>query len=123
MAGNLKRSHDGYLFVDHRASPGLPADMAIAAGYDPDQVREGKVYEAPTLGCAHCGTHVIINPWRTRERGWCAKCDRYICEGCEAARKAGAVHRTIEEISDMVNTGRWTLAGHMSTPILNRAGG
>jgi len=43
------------------------------------------LFEAPTLGCAHCGTIVILNPARQRERAYCPKCDRYMCDNCGAA--------------------------------------
>jgi hypothetical protein len=45
----------GYLMVDHRASPGLPEDVARWAGYDPKLAGEGKVYEVDTMSCSHCG--------------------------------------------------------------------
>jgi hypothetical protein len=114
-----KKSLDGYLMVDHRASPGLPEDIARQAGYDPALCREGKTFEQATLGCYHCGAHVVVNPLRTRDRGWCSKCDRYICDACAAAMKeTGYVHRNIHEIADMVHTGKWELSGAMSRPIL-----
>lgn len=73
---------EGYLLVDHQASPGLPEDVARAAGYDPAYVREGKRYEVGTLTCAHCKTTVVPNPFRTREREFCFKCMHYICDVC-----------------------------------------
>lgn len=73
----------GYLMVDHRASPGLPEDVARAAGYDPKLCREGKVYEADTMTCSHCKCSVVKNPFRTRERHFCAKCSgHYVCDIC-----------------------------------------
>jgi hypothetical protein len=73
----------GYLHVDHSASPGLPEDIAIAAGYDPKLCKEGKVYEADTMSCSHCPNVVLKNPFRTRERHYCAKCGgHYICDPC-----------------------------------------
>lgn len=74
----------GYILVDHRASPGLPPDIAIACGYHPDQVGEGKILEANTLTCSHCKGVQIMNPLRTRERGHCFKCNHYICDTCWA---------------------------------------
>lgn len=74
---------EGYLIVDHSASPGLPEDIARQAGYDPKQCAEGKRYEAATLTCAHCKSAVVKNPHRIRERPKCTKCDNhYICDGC-----------------------------------------
>lgn len=74
---------EGYLLVDHRASPGIPADIALQLGYVPDMVREGKILEAATITCVHCKTVVMKNPMRTRERASCMKCGgKYICDGC-----------------------------------------
>lgn len=75
----------GYLFVDHRASPGLPEDIARAAGMDPALTREGKLWEADTYTCAHCKSTVVKNPWRTRAREECRKCsNHFICDWCYA---------------------------------------
>jgi hypothetical protein len=75
----------GYLMVDHRASPGLPEDIARNSGYDPKFAGEGKLFEADTLTCAHCKCAVIKNPFRTRERAKCSKCGyHYICDLCAA---------------------------------------
>ena len=82
--------HEGYLLVDHRNSPGLTEEQARAAGYDPLQVKGGKIYEAASLSCAHCKTAIIKNPFRTRARESCPKCcdvtgaARYICDFCYA---------------------------------------
>lgn len=65
--------HEGYLMVDHRASPGLPGDPLRG---------EGKLFEAKTNHCNHCGRVVIMNPLRTRDRCYCSKCDKYICDDC-----------------------------------------
>ena len=114
-----KRSHEGYLMIDHRASPGIPAPMARQLGVDPRALGEHSFYEAPTLGCQHCGSAVVMNPARTRERSYCPACDRYICDWCEAARKQpDYVHRTINQIHDLLQAG-WTMAGgSMSNPVL-----
>lgn len=73
----------GEITIDHRASPGLPEDIARAAGYDPALCREGKMYEAATLTCSHCRGVVVKNIFRQRERHSCLKCSgHYICDGC-----------------------------------------
>ena len=60
---------EGYLYVDHTASPGIPADLAVQLGLDPHLVREGKIFEAATLTCSHCkGTEMR---GRARERALC----------------------------------------------------
>lgn len=73
----------GYLYLDHRASPGLPEDIARASGYDPKLCKEGKLFEADTLTCSHCKVCVVKNPLRTRARPHCLKCNHYICDLCE----------------------------------------
>jgi hypothetical protein len=91
---------EGYLFVDHSASPGLPEDVARAAGYDPVSCREGKKYETATLTCAHCRVSVVKNPFRQRERYSCFKCGyHYICDFCAAeSRKADYDHAPFEKL-------------------------
>jgi hypothetical protein len=117
---SLRSAKYGYLFVDHRASPGLPEDVARAVGYDPAWCREGKIYEASTVGCVHCGVHVVMNPFRTRDRGQCEKCNYdYVCDICAVAmRDPDYVHRSIRDLQDIVDTGRWALSGSMSNPVL-----
>jgi hypothetical protein len=73
-----RRSLEGFLEINHAASPGTAL------------VPEGTVLERATYTCSHCQGVVIINPERTRERERCATCDRYICDTCGAAKKAGA---------------------------------
>jgi hypothetical protein len=88
-ASSPQRKQQGYLLVDHRFSPGLPEDVALASGYDPKLAGEGKLFEADTLTCAHCKTAVIKNPLRTRERAHCHKCNfHYVCDICAAAMLA-----------------------------------
>jgi len=78
----------GYLFVDHRASPGLTPEQARMNGYDPRLTAEGQLYEADTMTCAHCKAVVVKNLARTRERAHCRPCNHYICDACayEAAQ-------------------------------------
>lgn len=84
MAVMAKR--EGYLLVDHSASPGLPDNVARAAGYDPLLCREGKKFETATLTCKHCKLTMVKNMWRTRERANCYKCGcAYICDWCAIA--------------------------------------
>lgn len=71
---------EGYLIINHQASPGLTMSQALLMGLDPLQVGEGKLMESGTLTCAHCNAIVILNSLRTRERGHCRKCNAYICD-------------------------------------------
>lgn len=42
---------------------------------------DGKVVtELPTMTCAHCHGCVVLNVQRTRPRGHCSKCGRYVCD-------------------------------------------
>lgn len=97
--------HEGYLVIDHRASPGIPADIARKMGYDPDDVAEGALLESATLTCKHCATSWRKNPHRVRARAYCRKCDHYICDGCDrASAEPGYVHRSREETLDAAMT-------------------
>src|SRR6266550_8975627 len=115
-----RRSHEGYLMMDHRASPGLSEEMAIYLGHDPKLVGSGRLYETATQGCPHCGCHVVMNPGRTRERANCQLCNMYICDWCDAARREpDYVHRTVDSIYDLVLAG-WSVSGTMCRPILRK---
>jgi len=72
--------------LDHRASPGFTPEEARALGYS-DEASGEKLYEAKTNHCSHCGTVVIMNPHRTRERSYCQACNKYICDNCGIAMR------------------------------------
>lgn len=99
---------EGYIFVDHRASPGLPEDIARRSGYDPAQCREGKLFEAATLTCCHCKVAAVKNPLRTRERENCPKCgNHYVCDFCAAEmRKPDYDHLPYEKYMDLSFEGK-----------------
>lgn len=96
------KQREGYLLIDHRASPGIPAEMALKLGMDPTQVGEGKLLEAATLTCAHCKSTVLKRHERTRERGSCPKCSfKYVCDGCAIEmRLPGYSHTPFEKKVD-----------------------
>lgn len=109
MTHNPQSSKEGWLFIDHRASPGLPEPISQRTGL---LLGEGKVAEAATLTCAHCRNVLIKNPDRTRERGYCAKCDSYICDWCVAAMKEpGYVHMPFQKLVDLVKDGKVAIVG------------
>jgi hypothetical protein len=98
-----KQRHEGYLLIDHRFSPGVPESEALRTGFDPKLLGEGKILESATITCAHCLGVVVKNPMRIRERGYCPKCDKYLCDHCEAKRHApGYQHASGEAISDAI---------------------
>lgn len=82
------RDKEGYLMIDHRASPGLSAEdiqkMQINPGLA-SQLCEGRMLEAPTATCSHCQAIVILNASRTRDRAVCLKCYNYVCDACNVA--------------------------------------
>lgn len=99
---SLKR-HEGYLLVDHRASPGLPDWMLRWMGL-PVKDAQGLI-EVATFTCSHCNDVVVKNPERQRERAYCPKCDHYICDGCGAIRGANGgecktFNQVIEEVQE-----------------------
>jgi hypothetical protein len=109
----------GEIMIDHRASPGIPADKARMLGYEPEQVAEGKLFEAATKTCCHCGTIVVLNPLRQRERATCFRCNDYICDWCErATREPSYVHRPMIAVVDSVQSGKFTLGGTSVNPVL-----
>lgn len=111
--------NEGYVMVDHRASPGLTEQQAQRFGYHPSQVGEGKVFEASTYGCPHCGGTVVMNPLRVRERGRCFKCNSNVCDVCAAImREPDYVHTSIPEIADLVHSGKFELTGSMGRPVI-----
>lgn len=74
-----QRDLEGYVCIDHRESPGL----------DHPAFGKGTLFKASTYTCPYCQTVVIINPGRTRDREFCAKLNRHICDSCGAKRKMG----------------------------------
>lgn len=112
--------NEGYLFVDHRASPGIPEDKARLMGYEPSQVAEGKVLEAATIQCFHCNAILVINPRRTRERAYCMACNGgYICDLCDAERrKPDYQHLPFRKVVDLVATGEVTAVSLGVRPLL-----
>ena len=118
-----KESHSGELFLDHRASPGIPAAKAERMGLHPSAVKEGAATTLRTLGCCHCGGVWVENPWRTRPRNHCVKCDRYLCDACAAAaHEADYVHRSFQELADLLRSEKFVLTGgDLRRPVLTRS--
>lgn len=104
-----KRSHEGYLLLNHTDSPGLSQDFLDAAHAQstapplPPGAGRG-LFEAPTFTCAHCQKVSIINPLRNRDRAYCAKCDHYLCDDpCGLAYKvSGGACRSYKQLTEML---------------------
>lgn len=111
---------EGELVIDHRASPGISEGLARSVGLPPQYLGEGKLYETATLWCCHCGVPQIKNPLRTRLRYSCAYCSgKYICDVCAAAAALPSYqHYSFDQLSDMVRSGRFTVSGTSSAPIV-----
>ena len=73
-----KARHEGYLLIDHSNAPAVDQELAVK-NHVP-YVAAGQRFESATITCSHCQRIVILNQNRTRERGYCAKCDHYICD-------------------------------------------
>lgn len=80
------RSNEGYLLIDHRFSPGVPDEVMVKSGLPIGSGRKDKVFEAATYTCADCQAIVVIEPKRTRARGYCPKCNHQLCDRCENVR-------------------------------------
>lgn len=80
----MKRSlkdHSSYLIVDHTNSPGISeSDIPLPLRGIVIPIPSGEILERDIQFCAHCGSQVVLNPLRERPRGYCAKCDHYICD-------------------------------------------
>lgn len=82
---NSKRSHEGYLLIDHRENPGVSREFVAASGQvSAVPVGANTLFECATVTCSHCQQVVALNPDRSRSRGYCRKCDHYICDRCTA---------------------------------------
>lgn len=90
-----KRSHEGYLLIDHTAGDGMDS-----LGQRP-AVPGGRKLESATITCSHCQRVVVLNPDRSRSRGYCPKCDHFICDDCEIVRVAsGGACKPFKQVID-----------------------
>lgn len=99
-----RRELEGYLRIDHSNSPGFTAEEAIAGGRSSIGLRGGTVFESATITCSHCQRVVVLNPDRSRSRGYCPKCDHYVCDWCENERIRTGVCKPFKQVIDEVLT-------------------
>ncbi len=95
-----KRKHEGYILVDHRESPGVPVDVTGPAGKNFISVAKGQTFESATVTCAHCNVIVVLNPNRTRERGYCQKCDQYVCDNPMCSQDCRSFNRLLDTLQE-----------------------
>ncbi len=101
-----KRELEGYLLIDHRNGPGITQEMATAAGIDVPviPVPGGGLFESATLLCHGCERMIVLNPDRSRSRGYCPTHDHYLCDECEGRRvRTGKCVAFKEMIYEMFN--------------------
>jgi len=95
------RSNEGYFLLDHRNSPGVADELVVKEGLLPGAGRG--VFESATFTCSHCQVIVVLNPDRSRERGYCRKCDHLICDACETAKaQSGGECRSFKRLVDVL---------------------
>lgn len=99
-----KRSDEGLLIIDHRGSPGVPDHMMPNAKDMPPRSGQG-LFEVPTYTCSHCPQIVVMNPLRRRPRGYCRKCDGYICDRCNGILAATKECKPYEQVLDELQEG------------------
>lgn len=104
-----KRKQEGYLLLDHRNSPGVPDEMMVSVGLGPGAGHG--VYESPTVTCCHCNTVVILNPMRTRARGYCPKCDAYVCDNPACSAECRPFVKQLDDLQALIEKGAHLLGG------------
>jgi hypothetical protein len=65
-----------------------------------DRLSGGKLLEASTFTCTHCGAVVVMNPERTRERTKCHGCRHLICDNCAAVYSQTHECKTLAQVID-----------------------
>lgn len=77
------RSHEGYLFIDHRDSPGVPDEIAVPGGFSSGALGPGKIFECATYTCSHCERVENIDPKRPNGAAYlCRGCGHLLCDRC-----------------------------------------
>lgn len=65
--------------IDNRHAA-VPDEIVKSAQLPPGAGRG--IFETATYTCGHCQAQVVMNPQRTRERGFCRRCSHVICDAC-----------------------------------------
>lgn len=93
-----KRAHEGYLLIDNRESPGVGQDFVDACDLGAITVPGKSLFESATVTCCHCNAVVVLNPQRTRPRGYCARCDAYVCDNPACGLECRPFAKVIDDI-------------------------
>jgi hypothetical protein len=75
-----KQDLEGYLEINTGAGI-TPEEAKLGPPGTVSQLPDQRIQRA-TIKCSHCPRQVILNPDRTRDRGYCSRCDHYICDEC-----------------------------------------
>lgn len=94
-----KNRREGYLLIDNRYGPGVSAEFIHASGLPAPIVGPGVTFESATVTCCHCNAVVVLNPNRTRPRGYCASCDQYVCDSPACGLECHPFQRKLDEAS------------------------
>ncbi len=84
--------------IDNRNNPGISEGLAVANGL-PKEAARG-LYESATYTCSHCNSVIVMNPQRTRERGFCRGCSQVICDACSLVRSQTFACKTMSQVID-----------------------
>ena len=96
-----KRELEGYVKIDHRESPGFTEEQTKKFYRSDIPIGSGMMFEGATNSCSHCQRIVVMNPDRTRQRGYCTKCDHYICDQCSlASLQPDYIHKSFRQVID-----------------------
>lgn len=112
------RSGLGYLEIDHRDSPGLTPEQVAGIPWA-IAVPGGQRFERDHAQCSHCQRTVILEPLRTRDRGYCPKCYHYICDECESIRVKSLVCVPFVKQIDLVQEHVARFLGREDSPDAN----
>lgn len=94
-----KRDREGYFMTDHRhAGAPMPDAIQVRAGLPPGSGRG--LFESATMKCNHCGTIVILNPKRDRQRGYCRTCDAYVCDDPICNSRCYPIKKRLEDAQE-----------------------
>lgn len=94
------RGGKGELVIDNRTSP---VPLVQQCAHDEYLVvPAGESVTLKTMTCAHgCGTVVVENPRRQRERGYCLRCRSYLCDLCAFHYSLDGLCTQIEDLIEI----------------------
>ena len=96
---------EGYVMIDHRASPGVPAKILDELGLPHEAGRH--LYEGPTYTCGHCQRQVIVavGAFGTREKRYvCRGCAHVLCQSCAEEKTRTGICNPFEKQVDELLT-------------------